>query len=300
VGIDASVTDLEIPMLIRSLLIAALLLAVTACTSATQPTATTPAAPDGWQLVWSDEFNIDGKPDPSKWQHEIGFIRNHELQYYTDRSQNVRVENGRLIIEAHREAFANPKYEAGSEDWRKARQTAEYTSASLSTQATQHWRYGRIEVRAKLPGARGTWPAAWMLGENIWKVGWPECGEIDIMEHVGHKPGVIHAHVHTEAYNHVQGNGKGDSIEVDKPHERFYVYAVQWYPTHMDFFVDDRKYFTFRNEGTGEAAWPFDQPHFLILNLAIGGGWGGQQGIDTDAFPQRYEIDYVRVYQQTD
>lgn len=240
---------------------------------------------DGWTLVWSDEFEEEGLPDPGRWSYEEGFIRNEELQYYTRaRPENARVEDGHLVIEARRESYRE----------------GEYTSASLTTRGKASWRYGRVEVRAKLPTGRGMWPAIWMLGTNIDEVGWPECGEIDIMENVGFDPDRIHANVHTEAFNHVLGTNKGASIEVPDPHADFHVYAIEWFPDHIDFFVDDRRYFTFENNGGGTAEWPFDRPHYLIINAAIGGGWGGQQGVDDSIFPQRYYVDYVRVYEHSE
>jgi len=254
-----------------------------------------------WKLVWSDEFDYSGLPDAKKWTYEQGFIRNRELQYYTRaRAANARVENGTLIIESHKERFKNPDYQpdAGSRRWKNSRQYAEYTSASLTTMGKAHWRYGRIEVRAKLPTGRGTWPAIWMLGTNIRQVGWPRCGEIDILENVGFDPNRIHANIHTQKYNHARGTNKGASITVDKPFEKFHVYAVEWSPQRMDFFVDDTLYFTYENENSGEEAWPYDREHYLILNTAIGGSWGGQKGIDEAIFPVRYSIDYVRVYQR--
>ena len=137
-----------------------------------------------------------------------------------------------------------------------------------------------------------------MLGTNRTQVGWPECGEIDIMENVGFDPNVIHANVHTEQYTHVKGTNKGDKIIVEAPDADFHKYSVEWGPEQIDFFLDDIKYFSFKNEHTGEAAWPFDQPFYLILNLAIGGAWGGQKGLDESIFPQTYEVDYVKVYQK--
>ena len=257
------------------------------------------SSPAGWKLVWSDEFNREGRPDPAKWTFEEGFVRNQETQYYTRaRRENARVERGVLIIESRKERFPNAAYSAGSEDWRKKPQQAEYTSASLTTRGRAAWTYGRVEVRAKLPTGRGMWPAIWMLGTNIDKVGWPRCGEIDIMENVGFDPDVIHANIHTESYNHVKRTNKGAPTRLESPHAGFHVYSMEWTPERIDVFLDGRKYFTFANEKTGTGAWPFDEPFYLILNSAIGGGWGGQKGIDDAIFPQRFEIDYVRVYQR--
>ncbi len=256
-----------------------------------------------WKLVWSDEFDKPGLPDPAKWSYETGFVRNNEAQYYTrERSENARVEDGMLIIEARKEQFKNPDYDPGASgqgkgQGRRGREFAQYTSASLTTRGKASWPHGRVEVRAKLPQGRGTWPAIWMLGTNR-AAGWPACGEIDIMEEVGYAPGIIEAHVHTAKYNHVKGTSKGDRITIPDASEAFHVYAVEWNKDQMDFFVDDRKYFTYRNEGSGPEAWPFDTGQYLILNLAIGGSWGGAKGIDDAIFPQRYYIDYVRVYQR--
>ena len=255
-----------------------------------------------WKLVWSDEFNQPGLPDPAKWGYEEGFIRNNEEQYYTrERAENARVENGKLIIEGRKERFKNPGFDpqaTGRNAARRSREFSEYTSASLTTRGKISWKYGRIEVRAKLPAARGTWPAIWTLGTNTHEVGWPAGGEIDIMEFVGFDPGIIHANIHTKKYNHVLKTGKGSQITIADASEAFHVYALEWEADRLTFFVDDKKYFTYDNEGTGTEAWPYDKDQYLILNLAIGGAWGGAKGIDEKAFPQRYEIDYVRVYQQ--
>jgi beta-glucanase (GH16 family) len=250
-----------------------------------------PARGDEWTLVWSDEFDVDGRPDPAKWGYEEGFIRNHEAQFYTPK--NARVERGVLVIEARKERLTATKKGGG-----RGRTFAEYTSASLTTRGKAAWTYGKIEVRAKLPTGRGTWPAIWLLGRDIDKVGWPKCGEIDVMENVGFDPDTIHVNVHTERFNHVRKTNKGSQLKLEKPYAGFHVYAAEWTPKAIDFFVDSKKVFTFENDGTGPASWPYDRPHFLILNLAIGGDWGGQKGIDDAIFPQRMEVDYLRVYQK--
>ncbi len=277
-------------MLHRSRLAAArvlLLLAPAAACASDVPAASAPPpggsvtpAPTGWTLVFSDEFDTAGVLDPAKWGYEIGYVRNDEKQYYTSRSENVRAEGGHLVIEGRNEAH----------------QGYGYTSASINTRGRFEFLYGRVEVRAKLPTGNGTWPAIWMLGTNISQVGWPTCGEIDVMENVGFEPTRIHGTVHTAAYNHVAGTAKGSSVTVPNPWEDFHVYAMEWYSDHIDVFVDGQKYFTFRNEGTGSRTWPFDKPQYLLVNLAIGGAWGGQKGIDDSAFPHRYLVDYVRIY----
>jgi len=236
---------------------------------------------EDWELTWSDEFDYIGKPSEASWGYEEGYVRNRELQYYTDDLKNVKVENGYCIIQAILE----------SED--------SITSASINTLGKNDFLYGRIEVRAKIPSALGSWPAIWMLGTNKSEIGWPACGEIDIMEHVGFDPDKIHANIHTKSFNHVLGTNKGNQIEVQDPWSDFHVYAVEWFEDHMDFFFDDTLYFSFRNDMEGNIdTWPFDKPHYLLINLAYGGGWGGQQGVDTSMLPLKYEIDYVRYYKK--
>ena len=251
--------------------------------AAPSPTSTTQApGPAGWSPVFADEFEAAGAPDAAKWGYEVGYIRNNEKRYYTSRAENVRIEGGNLVIEGRKEAY----------------QGYGYTSASINTRGRFELLYGRVEVRAKLPAGTGTWPAVWMLGTNISQAGWPACGEIDIMENVGFDPLRIHASVHTSAYNHTIGTQKSANTSIASPSDDFHVYAMEWYADHIDVFVDGQKYFTFRNEGTGSRAWPFDKPQYLLINLAIGGGWGGQKGIDDGRFPHRYLVDYVRIYQQ--
>jgi len=245
------------------------------------PTSPPPPAPAGWTLVFSDEFDTPGALDAAKWGYELGYIRNKEAQFYTSRTDNVRAEGGLLLIEAKKEAY----------------QGYNYTSASINTLGRFEFLYGRVEVRAKLPTGNGAWPAVWMLGVNRAQVGWPACGEIDIMENVGFDPLKIHGTVHTAAYNHTIGTQKGATVTVANPWDDFHVYAMEWYADRIDIFVDGQKYFTFPNEGTGSRAWPFDKPQYLLINLAIGGSWGGQKGIDDTRFPHRYLVDYVRIYQ---
>ncbi len=235
-----------------------------------------------WTLVFDDEFDVPGAADPARWNHEVGYIANDEKQYYTPGTENAKVEGGVLVIEARREK----------------RMGYGYTSARLNTRGRAEFLYGKVEIRAKLPTGRGTWPALWMLGANAEQVGWPACGEIDIMENVGYDPQTIVASVHTAAYNHVQGTHKNATTKLEAPWADFHVYAAEWSSDRIDFFVDGRKYFTFRNEGTGPRTWPFDRPQYVILNLAIGGTWGDQKGIDDSLFPHRLYVDYVRVYQQ--
>ncbi|MBM4170461.1 MAG: glycoside hydrolase family 16 protein [Ignavibacteria bacterium] len=241
----------------------------------------------GWSLVWSDEFNKDGLPDINKWGYDVGDHGwgNQEKQYYSSyRSENARVENGKLIIEARRDFFNNK----------------EYTSARLVTKGKGDWVYGRIEVRAKIPYGKGTWPAIWML-PSVWSLGnggWPDNGEIDIMEHVGYNPNVIHASIHCNKYVHTNGTQKTATINIADAITTFHNYIIEWSESEIKAFVDDKLYFTFKNEGKGWEYWPFYKSFHLILNIAIGGTWGGVQGIDNSIFPQRMEIEYVRIYKK--
>ncbi len=249
-----------------------------------------------WQLVWSDEFNYNGLPDQTKWSYEEGFIRNHEMQYYTQaRKKNARVENGMLVIEAKKENFQNSRYQANSNKWQRQRQFATYTAASLTTLNKASWKYGRIEVRAKLPQGKGVWPAIWTLGENCLVVGWPHCGEIDIMEFFGKKPQEIQANVHYAANNTHFWNGK--KLQVSQPLQDFHIYAIEWYSDRIDFFFNGTRYYRFIIDSAGKNPEnPFHQPHYLLINFALGGIWGG--AIDNAILPQKYLIDYVRVYKR--
>ncbi len=247
---------------------------------------TVPAMSGPRKLVWQDEFDKPGLPDPTRWAYDVGGHGwgNNEAQYYTSqRSENARVEKGKLIIEARKESFEGKNY----------------TSARLLTQNKIAWTYGRFEIMAKLPQGRGTWPALWMLGENITTVSWPLCGEIDIMEHVGFDEGVVHGTIHSEAYNHSKNTQKGGQTTQKDVTSQFHLYAMEWTADQIDFFLDDRKYYTVQRSvlGSSPAQWPFGNPFFLIMNVAVGGNWGGAQGIDERIWPQRMEVDYVRVYQ---
>jgi len=253
----------------------------------------------GWKLVWCDEFDYEGLPDPAKWDYETGFVRNAELQYYTrERKENARVQGGVLVIEARKERFPNPGYDPSKPRSGTNCEFAEYTAASLITRGKASWTYGRFEVRAKLPKGRGTWPAIWMLGTNISEVGWPKCGEIDIMEYVGFDPDGVHTTVHTQAYNHTRGTGRGKRTTVERPYEDFHVYAMEWTKNSITFFVDEKRVFSVADDGGGVDAWPFTAPQYLLLNFAVGGSWGAAKGVDESIWPQQFLIDYVRVYER--
>jgi beta-glucanase (GH16 family) len=235
-------------------------------------------------LVWSDEFDYTGLPDSDKWGYDVGGggWGNNEDQYYTEnRTENARVENGHLIIEARKESYEN----------------REYTSARLVTRGKGDWLYGRIEVMAKIPVEAGTWPAIWTLPTDWEYGGWPASGEMDIMESFtawGIDRTGIHANIHTEAYNHMNGTNKGDHIgDLSDISDNFHLYAVDWYPDRMEFSVDNQYFFTFENEGNWQA-WPYDKRFHLILNIAIGGTGGGW--IDDSKFNHQMIVDYVRVY----
>lgn len=237
-----------------------------------------------YKLVWSDEFNYTGLPDPTKWSYMIGGHGwgNNELQYYTEQKlKNSRVENGNLVIEAHKEKIEN----------------MDYSSVRLVTKGKGDWKYGKAEIKAKLPKGLGSWPAIWMLGSKE-PFEWPDDGEIDIMEHVGYDPARVHASIHSKKYNHVIGTQKTDNVIIDDFAENFHTYQVEWNEEIVKVGVDGIWYFTFQNEHSSYDAWPFDNPFHLILNIAVGGNWGGQKGIDNSIFPIKMEIDYVRVYQK--
>jgi beta-glucanase (GH16 family) len=236
------------------------------------------------KLVWSDEFNYKGLPDSARWGYDTGGHGwgNNELQFYTaGRLENARVENGHLIIQARKENYHDKQY----------------TSARLITKNKGDWKYGRMEIRARLPKGKGMWPAIWMLPTD-WEYGdWPKSGEIDIMEHVGYMPDSIFGTVHTGAFNHTLGTQKGRSIFCKDVYDAFHIYSIEWREDRIDFFIDNKQYYSFSNNKSGAAAWPFDKRFHLLLNIAVGGNWGGKYGVDDAIFPQSMEVDYVRVYQ---
>lgn len=252
-------------------------------------------ATGGWRLVWSDEFSIPGKPDSLRWTYERGFVRNKELQWY--QPDNARVENGRLIIEGRRESVPNPNYVEGSDDWRKNRKRASYTSASVTTRGLFSWLYGRLEVRARIVPEVGLWPAIWTLGIEK---GWPSNGEVDVMEF----------YQNTILANVAWGTGGGVWNTQKHPYpefvakdpnwaSKFHTWVMEWDEESIRLLLDGQ---ILNNTDTTKTLNPdgfnpFRQPHYLILNLAIG-STGGDPG--TTRLPTRYEIDYVRVFRRVD
>lgn len=252
-----------------------------ACGPAASAPSTPIAIPAGWKLVWQDEF--DGKTiNKANWTYDIGGggWGNGEAEYYTNRAENARLENGNLVIEARQE-----KYEGSY-----------YTSARLKTQGLQTFQYGRIEARLKVPVGAGTWPAFWMLGSNFNGSNWPDCGELDIMEHLGREPDLILGTMHGPGYSGATGLTKWYRQKTDIA-EDFHIYAIEWEKDQVSWFFDGEKYSTYTREDVGIKQWPFDQPFFIILNLAVGGTLAGPIGLNT-AFPVRLLVDYVRVYQR--
>ena len=251
-----------------------------------------PQPPGGkWTLVWNDEFSgADGSsPDSSKWTYDTGGKGwgNQELEYYTKRKENARIEKGNLVITTRRETYT------GADGV-----TRDYTSARLKTQGLFAQAYGRFEARIKIPEGQGMWPAFWMLGEDIPSAGWPKCGEIDIMENVGKEPGTVHGSLHgpstagstsdlTSIFNLPAGQNFADD---------FHLYAIEWEPDMVRFYVDSNLYATFNSsQWPAGGKWVFDHPFFIILNLAVGGNWPGSPDAST-RFPQSMLVDYVRVY----
>lgn len=250
--------------------------------------------PDPTKLIWNDEFDVDGAPDPNKWAYDLGDgcdrgicgWGNSELQYYTNSPNNVIVANGVLRISAKRD----PQLTYGKE----------YTSARLVSRGKQTFRYGRIRFRARLAGctAAGTWPALWMLPEHWSYGGWPDSGEIDIMESVGYEENKFHGSIHTKAYNHAIGTQKTGSVV--KPESDWHIFEIDWQGDKIRFAVDNDIYFVFAPDDINDSAqWPFNDDFHLLLNVAVGGNWGGLYGIDAAAFDgdgQYIEVDWVRSY----
>lgn len=236
--------------------------------------------------VWGDEFNTPGLPDSTKWDYEKGKIRNAELQYYTSkRLENARIEDTVLIIEARKEKFSG----------------ADYTSASIISKGIGDWKYGKIEIRAKVPVGKGTWPALWMLPTNNEYGGWPKSGEIDIMEHVGYDPQKLHYTCHFEGTSGTTHESSGyNSTFIPNPYEMFIKFTMVWTPVRIVWYANDKAFHTYVKPSNDYRRWPFDKEFYLILNLAYGGSWGGLQGADDTKLPHKFLIDYVRVYQLQD
>jgi beta-glucanase (GH16 family) len=250
-----------------------------------------PPPPVSYKLVWSDEFSgSDGaSPDSSKWTYDVGGNGwgNNELEYYTNRIKNAQIQGGHLVITAQKETYT------GSDGV-----TRNYTSARLKTQGLFGQAYGRFESRIKIPAGQGMWPAFWMLGNDITSNGWPKCGEIDIMENIGKEPGTVHGSLHgpstvgpTSDATAPFGLPAGQNFADD-----FHLYAVEWEPGTIRFYVDTALYVTFKSsQWPAGGSWVFDHPFFIILNVAVGGDWPGLPDGST-AFPQQMLVDYVRVY----
>jgi beta-glucanase (GH16 family) len=227
-----------------------------------------------WELVWSDEFDYSGLPDSTKWGNEVGYIRNNELQYYTlRRPENSIVDNGTLLIIGRKESF----------------ETAEYTSASLTTDRKHSWTYGKIDARMKLPKGQGLWPAFWMLGENIHQEGWPRCGEIDIMEHINNED-ILYGNLHWHNEKHVS-SGNQTPCNVTQYHN----YTIEWDKESIKWFLDGNQYHEVTITDSINSTSEFHKPHYIILNLAIGGSWPKDPD-ETTVFPDTVFVDYVRVY----
>ncbi|HEX4574229.1 MAG TPA: glycoside hydrolase family 16 protein [Gemmatimonadales bacterium] len=238
-----------------------------------------PPPPPPWRLVWQDEFN-GTTLDPTKWVQETGGNGwgNGELEYYTNGGHNAHVANGYLVIEARAESLGGRAY----------------TSARLKTQDLGAWQYGRIEARIKIPRGQGLWPAFWMLGNNIAQVGWPTCGEIDIMENIGKEPSIVHGTVHGPGYSGANGNSSAYPLTAGAFADTFHVFAVEWEANQIRWYVDSALY-KMLSPTDVSGTWVFDHPFFIILNVAVGGYWPGNPDATT-VFPQTMLVDYVRVY----
>jgi len=250
----------------------------------TSTPATETKVENAWKLVWNDEFDgKNGSPiDKSKWVSEIGNNSgwgNAEYEYYTDSLKNCYQENGNLVIKAIKEKKDNFKY----------------TSARVKTQGIYEFTYGKVEIRAKLPQGDGIWPAFWMLGTNITTTGWPNCGEIDVMEHIGKTPDNIYGTLHGPGYSGSSGLGSA-TISKTSLYNDFHTYTVEWNQEGIKWFFDGTEYHKVIKKYIDDEKWPFDDKFFILINLAVGGYWPGYPS-ETTQFPQSYTIDYVRVYQ---
>ncbi|HKW39620.1 MAG TPA: glycoside hydrolase family 16 protein [Gemmatimonadales bacterium] len=253
-------------------------LALAACLSCTLGSS---GASPSWTLVWRDEFN-GTTLDATKWVPETGGggWGDAELEYYTDRSVNAHVDNGYLHIDALSETFGGRNY----------------TSARLKTESLGAWRYGRFEARIRIPRGQGLWPAFWMLGDHCETVGWPACGEIDIMENIGREPARVHGTVHGPGYSGAQGVGSAYDLASGAFADDFHVFAIEWEPAAIRWYVDSALYKTVTPKDL-PGPWVYDHPFFIILNVAVGGNWPGSPDA-TSVFPQTMLVDYVRVYQR--
>jgi beta-glucanase (GH16 family) len=240
-----------------------------------------PPPPPPWQLVWHDEFD-DSTLDTTRWVRETGGggWGNAELEFYTKRTENARTDSGVLVIEARAESFGGQAY----------------TSARLKTQGLGAWKYGRVEARIQIPRGQGLWPAFWMLGDNIDQVGWPACGEIDIMENIGKEPAIVHGTVHGPGYSGASGIGGPYALSSGAFADDYHVFAIEWEPGSIFWSVDSIAYKSVVS-GPVPGTWVFDHPFFIILNVAVGGYWPGVPDGRT-VFPQTMRVDYVRVYQR--
>ncbi len=240
-----------------------------------------------WELIWSDEFEQSGLPDNSKWEFDTegnswDWGNNEEQNYTPSDYNNAWVDNGVLTIEARQEEYTAPQDS----------ETKQYTSARLRTKNLGDWTEGRFEIRAKIPAGVGTWPAIWMLPTDDIYGGWPNSGEIDIMEAIGSEPSTHYCNVWTT--NNESVHGTGNSFTLVNRSEQFYTYSVEWYSDSLLFYVEDTIVHRYYNEYTDETQWPFDQRFHLLLNLAVGGDW--ETEVDPSSFPARFEVDFVRIY----
>lgn len=283
----------QTPLLVGSILIGFIGCKGTSSGIDDSPNIDDSTAPAGYELVWSDEFDTEGLPNNTNWHYDTeanasGWY-NNELQYYgVERLKNSEVGNGQLTITAYKESLTlsneytnNSAPDYGGQD---------YTSARLITRGKASWTYGFFEIRAKMPCGLGTWPAIWMLGTQG---DWPEAGEIDIMEHVGQEPNTIHGTLHNQSTANTFGNG--GSVNVPDACTQFHNYQLTWTHESIKIGIDKEVYFTYVNPKTDTDAWPYDQPQYMLLNLAIGGDMAGP--VDDSIFPAKFEVEYVRVYQ---